>query len=139
MAFISNSQARGDVIDVNPEVQLDNFSLHDLLKLKADIERRLPARTLRDISMERELLLQWMASQELQNQVLQDEATPANQRAQVANSTAGILQQLAKLQIEVHTSERLKKIEMILIECLGTLPMEVQEKFLSAYAEALES
>jgi hypothetical protein len=127
-----------DTIDANPYVNLSNFTLQDLLKLRAEIEQKLPARSLKDIDLERELVLQWMASQELQNRILQDQETPANQKAQVANSTATILQQLGKLQIEIHSSERLKKIEAILIETLQTLPTEAQEAFFVAYAEALE-
>ena len=57
----------------------------------------------------------------------------ANQQAQVSNSTAAVLQQLIKLQSEVHTSERLKKIEQKLIEALNSLPSHVQEAFLETY------
>lgn len=55
MAFFSPSTASGDVIDVNVDVNLDNFTLQDLLKLRADIDRRLPAKHLRDVNLEREL------------------------------------------------------------------------------------
>lgn len=41
MAFFSPQTASGDVIDVNIDVNLDNFTLQDLLKLRADIDRRL--------------------------------------------------------------------------------------------------
>lgn len=41
MAFFSPQTASGDVIDVNIHVNLDNFTLQDLLKLRADIDRRL--------------------------------------------------------------------------------------------------
>ena len=111
MAFFSPSTASGDVIDVNVDVNLDNFTLQDLLKLRADIDRRLPAKHLRDVNLERELILQHQATLELQNQVMQDSEVPANQRAQCANAVASILQQLIKLQETVHTTERLKRIE----------------------------
>ena len=139
MAFFSPSTAPGDVIDVNVDVNLDNFTLQDLLKLRADIDRRLPAKHLRDVNLERELILQHQATLELQNQVLQDADVPANQRAQCANAVASILQQLIKLQETVHTTERLKRIEGKLIEALNALPKDQQESFLAVYEEVLGS
>ena len=139
MAFFSPQTASGDVIDVNIDVNLDNFTLQDLLKLRADIDRRLPAKHLRDVNLERELILQHQATLELQNQVMSDSDVPANQRAQVANAVASILQQLIKLQETVHTTERLKRIEGKLIEALNGLPKEQQESFLEVYEEVLGS
>jgi hypothetical protein len=138
MAFISNSQARGDVIDVNPEVQLDNFSLHDLLRLKADVERRLPARSIKDINLSSELVLQFLAAQELQNQVLKDDVTPANQKAQTLGATAAVLGQISKMQSEIYSTERLKVIESKLIEALNQLPADLQQQFLSVYEACLD-
>lgn len=131
MAFIDTR--RSDVIDVNPNVSLEHYTLSDLLSLRASIERRLPAKALRDMNLERELILQHQASLELQNEVLRDDETPANQKSQVANATAAVLQQLIKLQETVYTTERLKSIENKLIEALNTLPTDVQERFLDAY------
>lgn len=131
MAFIDTR--RSDVIDVNPNVSLEHCTLSDLLSLRASIERRLPAKALRDMNLERELILQHQASLELQNEVLRDDETPANQKSQVANATAAVLQQLIKLQETVYTTERLKSIENKLIEALNTLPTDVQERFLDAY------
>ena len=139
MAFFSPSTASGDVIDVNVDVNLDNFTLQHLLKLRADIDRRLPAKHLRDVNLERELILQHQATLELQNQVMQDSDVPANQRAQCANAVASILQQLIRLQESVHTTERLKRIEGKLIEALNSLPKEQQESFLEVYEEVLSS
>jgi hypothetical protein len=134
MPLIDNSSV---IIDVNPSLNLDNLTLEDLLKLRADIERRLPVKSLREMNLEREMVLQFLATQELQQRVLNDPEVPPNQAAQTANSTAAILQQLGRLQLEIHTSERLKKIEAILIDTLNVLPTEAQEAFLRAYAEAL--
>ena len=130
MAFFSPAdQAKGDVIDVAPDVNLDNFTLSDLLKLRADIDRRLPARSIRDIDLSRELVLQFLATQELQNAVIQDEKVPANQRAQTLNATAAVLGQIAKIQQDVYTTERLKRIESKLVETLKTFTQAQQEAF----------
>ena len=136
MAFLDNRN-RSDVIDANPNVNLDHFTLSDLLALRASIERRLPAKALRDMNLERELILQHQASLELQNEVLRDDETPANQKSQVANATAAVLQQLIKLQETVYTTERLKSIVNKLIEALNQLPRETQEAFFEVYETVL--
>lgn len=137
MALIAPPSNDEVIIDLNPVINLDNYTLQDLLKLRADIERRLPAKNLRDLSLEKELVLQFLASQELQNRVLSDTTIPPNQAAQTANSTAGILQQLVRLQSEVHTSERLKDIENKLIQALNGLPDEQQHAFFAVYEAIL--
>lgn len=119
--------------DADPQVNLDQLTLQQLLTLRSEIEKRLPVKNLRSISLEHELLLQHQASLELQNRVLADLDVPANQKAQCLNSTAAVLAQVIKLQSEVHTTERLKRIENKLIEALNTLPAETQEAFLETY------
>ena len=117
---------------------LDAYTLQELLDLRARIERRLPARSLKDINLERELVLQVMALQQLQNSVIDDDDTPANQKAQTASALSAALMNLVKVQSEVHNSERMKKIEAILIDTLKDLPVEAVEAFLANYEQALE-
>ena len=117
---------------------LDAYTLQELLDLRARIERRLPARSLKDLDLEGELTLQFLALQQLQNAVIDDDDTPANQKAQVANSLSAALVNLVKLQGDVHSSERMKRIESILIDTLKDLPVEVVEAFLANYEQALE-
>lgn len=119
------------------QVDLAGLDVDELLELRAQIDDRLPVKALKDLDLERELVLQLLASQRLQRDVLEDDETPANQRAQVSNSVAAILAQLVKLQAGVYTSERLKKIEQILIEVLNQLPEEQQDAFHQAYAKGL--
>jgi hypothetical protein len=73
----------------------------------------------------------------LQQRVLTDNEAPANQQAQVANSLSSALVNLVKLQTDVYTSERMKVIESILVDCIKDLPMEAQEEFLERYETAL--
>lgn len=126
-----------DTFDAEPIVNLDNLTLPQLLDLRNEIEQRLPAKNLRDLNLERELVLQLLSSQALQSRVLQDTTIAPNQAAQVSNSTAAVLQQLIRLQEVVHTTERLKKIEQRLIDALNTLPADQQEAFLLVYGEIL--
>lgn len=116
---------------------IDLLDEDGLLDLRSQIDMRLPTKALTDINLERELVLQLITVQNLQRDVLQEEGVPANQKAQTANSVAATLASLAKLQAEVHTSERLKEIEQILIETLQTLPTEAAEAFLSLYEAKL--
>ena len=74
----------------------------------------------------------------MQNDVIDDDDTPANQKAQVANSLSAALVNLVKLQGDVHSSERMKRIESILIDTLKDLPVEAVEAFLANYEQALE-
>lgn len=108
-----------------------------LLALRQKVEAALPARSLRDLNMAQELVLQMQALQCLQQRTLEDPEVPANQAAQCANALSSSLAGLSKMQSEVYTSERLKRVEAILIQCLNTLPMETQTAFLAEYEAQL--
>lgn len=132
----------GGAVPVEPEkrkpgVVLEAMTVPDLLVLRAQVDALLPVRKLKDVNLETELVLQVQALQALQNAVIQDEDTPANQRSQCASALSSALVNLVKLQNDLYTSERLKKIEAALITCLGELPMESQEGFLVAYETAI--
>ena len=116
---------------------LDAYTLQELLDLRARIERRLPARSLKDINLERELVLQVMALQQLQNSVIDDDDTPANQKAQTASALSAALMNLVKVQSEVQSTERRKLQEAVLISALNALPEETARQFLESYRRAL--
>lgn len=116
--------------------ELEGLDVENLIKLRQEVDKRLPIRSLKDINMEQELLLQLLTAQQLQRDVLAEDDVPANQRAQTMNAVAASLQVLAKLQVEVHTSERLKRIENILVEAVTNLPNDTQVQFFDQY-EAL--
>lgn len=108
-----------------------------LLDLRVHLDALLPIRSLKDVNMETELVRQLSVVHRLQTEVLSDQSTPANQKAQCAGQVANVLAVLSKLQVEVYSSERLKIIEANLIECLQELPTETQEKFFIAYGAKL--
>lgn len=116
---------------------LDAYTLQELLDLRARIERRLPARSLKDLDLESELVLQARALQQLQNSVIGDESTAANQKAQVANSLSAALVNLVKVQNEVYSTERVKRLEAVMISTLNALPQEAADKFLAEYDAAV--
>lgn len=119
------------------QLDLTGMPVDELLELRVQIEQRLPVKQLKDLNLEQELVLQLLTSQQLQRDVLQDDEIPANQRAQCLNAVAAIIAQLVKLQTEVYTSERLKRIEGYLIESLVELPKPAQEVFMARYAGGL--
>jgi hypothetical protein len=117
--------------------ELDNLSVEELLNLRSEIETRLPSTKLKDMDLEKELVLQYHKMVQVQARVAEDTRTPANQLAQVGNSVAATLQQLVTMQTKHHTSERFKSLENMLIKALRKLPKEVAEEFINEY-ERLE-
>lgn len=119
---------------------LDTYDLQALLDLRNRIEKRLPARSLKDIDLQQELVLQVRALQELQTRVLQDGDTSPAHRAQVANSLSAALANLNKVQQSAYTAERLKQAENILIQLLNAhLPPEAIAEFTDQWEAALSA
>ena len=119
-------------------VDLASYDDEQLIELRAEIDELLPAKRLKDINLEDELVRQLAVAQALQRSTLEDDACPANQKAQVLNSVAAALAVLGKLQVDVHSSERLKAVEECLIKAIQDLPADVQESFMTRYAQMLE-
>jgi len=117
---------------------LDMMSVAELLALKNEVEMRLPASSLTDMDLEEELVHQYQKVKMLQDEVLTDGETPANQKAQVANSVASTLQQLVTMQTKFHTSERLKEIEGRLIKTLNRMPEQYMTEFFAWYENSTE-
>ena len=126
-----------DVTQAQSTIGLDSMPVDQLLELRRQIEALLPVKDIKDLNLSRELVLQVQALQALQQRVLSDSSVAANQQAQCANSLSAALVNLVKLQTDVYTSERMKVIESILVDCIKDLPMEAQEEFLERYETAL--
>lgn len=121
------------------ETVLSHLTEEQLLDLRARVDERLPARRLKDVNLEVELVRQLSAVHRLQTEVMADENTPANQKAQCAGQVANVLAVLSKLQVEVYSSERLKKIEAVLVETVNLMPPATQEFFFAEYEKRLEA
>jgi hypothetical protein len=115
---------------------ISEIPLADLIDLHEAIKAALPQQKLKDLDLEAELVLQFTRVKELQAETLSSDFAKPNQKAQVANSVASTLAQLTKLQTELHTAERLKAIEALIIRQFKRLPLDVVETFLDDY-EAL--
>lgn len=122
------------------QIDLSGLEADQLLELRARVDNLLPVRSLKDLDLAQELVLQVQALQALQTRVMNDAGeTPVNQIAQVANSLSAALGNLIKVQSDVYTSERLKAIESVLIEAVKTLPNDAQEAFFGEYERALKA
>jgi len=122
---------------VDTSTAAKSLTIDQLLEMRAQIDAQLPVKDLKDLDLSRELVLQVQALQALQRRVMEDTSTPANQIAQCANSLSSALSNLVKVQNEVYVSERLKRIEAILIDCLDTLPEKAQRRFFEQYEREL--
>lgn len=134
---ISGGEPVVKVKRVPHDFDLKGLNPDQLLAMRNGIDQLLPVKLLKDVNLQQELVLQLLTIQRLQNETMLDDEVPANQKAQVAGTVASALGVLGKLQIEVYSSERLKKIEAVLIEVLKTLPTEQQNEFLTAYEAAV--
>lgn len=111
------------------EFPLDGLSDDKLLELHAKIEGRLGGLALTEVNLVKETLLQIKRAKVLQELATSEKGTPMNQRAQVQNSLAGLLTQLSKIQIELYSSERIKRIQNAVIRVVKTLPEPQQAAF----------
>lgn len=110
----------------------------ELLALRAAVDALLPATDLGDLNLDQELVRQYLVTKAFQSEALTDYNTPANQKAQVLNSCAGILDALVETQAKFYKQERFKKIERALIQELRKWPSETSETFINDLAKALE-
>ena len=76
---------------------------------------------------------QYRKTKDLMDSVLHDDETPANQRAQVANSVVTTLGQLVKLQEDLKREETLKLMETVLLDTIGVMGDDVKNTFLREY------
>ncbi len=106
----------------------------DLRKLRDAINKMLGEETsLSDMDMPKELIEQYRMVKQLQADVIDDDETPANQKAQVASTVASTLQQLTKMQTDFYTSERFRAIENLMIQYMKKLPLKTAQDFLTDY------
>lgn len=115
---------------------LDGMSPDELMVLRSEIDSRLPSTRLVDVNLAEELVMQFQTVKHLQTKVL-DSNTSAQQKAAVANSCAGALAHLVKMQTELYNAERLKAIEQVLIQVMRDQPEGLQHAFFDKYERLL--
>lgn len=116
-------------------VPVENMSQEELLMLRAEIDKYLNATKLSDMNLTEELVIQFQTAKAVQMEVL-GSMEEANKKAQMMNTCTAVLQNLVKMQTELHTAERLKEIESRLIKALEKVPSEYLEDFFEWYENA---
>jgi len=112
---------------------LKKFNVSELIELLRRVKRMLPSTKLKDLDLEEELVLHFLNLKELMTDILYDEDVPANQKAQIANSCASLLQQMTKSQAMIYSAERVKRMEGALLKALHGLPQDILESFIDRY------
>lgn len=126
---IASGDAGGGV-DQSP---LAGVPPEELRALRAEIDRILPPEGVGGLNIEHELVSLFRETKLLLQTIKTDSDTPVNQKAQVANSMAGTLGQLVKLQEDLRREETLKLMESCLIDSLKALPDEARDGFFAEY------
>ena len=96
------------------------------------------ASTLNDLDLDKELLDQYKAAKSVFEDIQYAQDIAPNQKAQVINTITSILQNIVKVQQELHNVERMKLIENVLITTLQNHET-LKEAFLRDYEIALRS
>lgn len=118
-------------------VPLDNMSTDQLLDLHAKIEQKIGGLQLGEVNLVKETLLQVHRAKALQEAASTDKSVPMNQRAQVQNSLGNMLTQLAKIQMSLYSSERIKRIQSACVKVVKQLPKKQQDLFFDLLEEEL--
>jgi uncharacterized protein (UPF0147 family) len=121
----------------NSKTDLESLDQEGLLALRAKIDSKLVGIRLSEVNLVTETLIQLQQAKLLQVAVTEDDAVPANQRAQVQNSLARILESLAKTQSELHSAESIKRIKGCLIRVVKKWSKEHQDEFFDLLGQSL--
>ena len=86
--------------------------------------------SLKSLNLDAELYNAYAKAKNYLAIVQSDDSVPPNQVAQVFNTISAILKEIVKLQTELYSAERVKKLEAAMIEALkNTATEEVQDAF----------
>lgn len=124
--------------DSKPKNDLNSMTELELLQLRDEIDEKLPALALKDFNLEEELLLQYRKAKALQTLVMDDNGTPTNQKAQVANSISKLLADITRMRNEIYNGEQARLLEAAVAKSLSLMTKEAQAKFFEVYQRNAE-
>jgi hypothetical protein len=123
---------------LSADIDVESMPIIERLALLTRIEASLPATSLKDVSLEKALVLQLLTAQELQKAVLDDDEATPTQKSQVTNTLSQVIETLAKLQIKLFSAERMKDIEGVLIDTVNDhMTPEQANHFMGEYRRRL--
>lgn len=95
--------------------------------------------SLKNLNLDGELYAAYARAKNYLAIVQADEEIPPNQVAQVMNTLTAILDKIVKLQTELYSAERVKKLEAAMIQAIKLAPPESQQVFLEQYQTLLKA
>ena len=95
--------------------------------------------SLKSLNLDAELYNAYAKAKNYLADVQSDESVPANQIAQIYNTITTILKEIVKLQTELYSAERVKKLEAAMIQAIKLAPPESQQVFLEQYQTLLKA
>lgn len=128
-----------DALPENLLKSLDKLSETQLMELRHELDMRLQI-SIEDLNLTEEISLQYRQAKALLSRIQNDVSTPANQLAQVFNTTQAQLEKIIKQRAQIFNQERLKRYESAMLAMLEQcVTNEQKEKFLEMYGEFLKS
>lgn len=128
-------------------MKLENLDLHgrdpDIPKRRTKMEL-MPADfmpeygTLRSLDLDAQLYMMYAKAKNYLTEVQNTDEVPPNQIAQVFNTISSILKEIVKMQTDLYSAERVKKLEAAMIQALKLAPKDVQEEFFKEYEKILK-
>lgn len=112
---------------------IDHLTEGELITLLDMVISRLPPTKMSNLNLEDELVLQLYRAKDLLAKTIDQEETPANQKAQVMNAVSSVISQLIQLQERLYNAERFKAMEAIMIKSIQLMPKEAAEHFVDEY------
>lgn len=95
--------------------------------------------SLKSLNLDSELYAAYARAKNYLAIVQADEKIPPNQIAQLMNTLTAILDKIVKLQTELYSAERVKKLEAAMIQAIKLAPPESQQVFLEQYETLLKA
>lgn len=93
---------------------------------------------LKQLNLDGELLTNYEAAKSYLEEIRYDSEVMPNQVAQVMNTINSILKEIVKMQTELYDAERVKKMELALIETMKAQTADVQRMFFELYEQNLK-
>lgn len=115
---------------------IDHLDNHDLMILRDKIAEK--TKKLPDINLEEELVGALLDTKKLLRDAYEDDNESSSQKASLINACSAIMRDLAKTQESIHNSERVKLLEVVLVETLIDYSPEISRKFLELYEKRLQ-
>lgn len=136
---LRKAAAQMSSVTVKGKTDLDTLSLVELYSLRQEVDAKLPAKSLMDMNLEEELVLQYQLGKAVQQEVFDDTVfkMPQKDKAQLLKMTTVTLESLIKLQNSVYNSERIKALELALGYAFKGVDKAVIAAFYAKYKETV--